>query len=201
MEFEQFVAEVSDPLLRSAYLMVWDLPEAEDLVQEALERVARLWPRVRSMRHPRAYARTVLVHLVIDGTTRRARRRAELGAAREDETGDRQDLASGDRTDQVDDHVGLTRALARLPLRQRAVLVLRFWDDLTEAEVARVLGMPVGTVKSATSRALAALRREVASTGSAAGPTDDSVTASDRFDGPTPDSDTRSPRRKEYRCE
>jgi RNA polymerase sigma-70 factor (sigma-E family) len=158
-EFEHFVAESSDPLLRTAYLIVWDLSEAEDLVQECLLTVARRWPRVRRMQHPRAYARRVLVNLALDGRRRRARRQQELEAPpsawerRSDEDGT---LAGVEvRRDLVD-------ALATLPPRQRAVLVLRYFEDLTEAQVASVLGCSVGTVKSTASRGLARLQASMA---------------------------------------
>ena len=78
-EFDRFVAEAGDGLLRAAYLITWDLADAEDLVQECLFKVARRWPRVRRMEHPAAYARTVLVHLALDDGKQRSRRRAELG--------------------------------------------------------------------------------------------------------------------------
>jgi RNA polymerase sigma-70 factor (sigma-E family) len=158
-EFEQFVAESSDPLLRTAYLIVWDLSEAEDLVQECLLTVARRWPRVRRMQHPRAYARRVLVNLALDGRRRRARRRQELEAPpsawarRSDEDGAIAGVEA--RRDLVD-------ALATLPPRQRAVLVLRYFEDLTEAQVASVLGCSVGTVKSTASRGLARLQASMA---------------------------------------
>jgi len=78
-EFERFVADSADRLLRTGYLMSSDLPEAEDLVQETLLRVARRWHRVRSMEHPAAYARQVLINLAIDGAPGRARRHGEIG--------------------------------------------------------------------------------------------------------------------------
>ena len=77
-DFEQFVTASSDALLRTAYLVVWDPVEAEDLVQECLLAVARRWPRVRRMDHPHAYARRVLINLALDGAQRRTRRRQEL---------------------------------------------------------------------------------------------------------------------------
>ena len=77
-DFEQFVSASSDALLRTAYLVVWDAVEAEDLVQECLLAVARRWPRVRKMDHPHAYARRVLVNLALDGAQRRTRHRREL---------------------------------------------------------------------------------------------------------------------------
>src|SRR5690348_17833462 len=77
-EFDQFVAAHVDDLLRTAYLIVWDEGEAEDLVQECLLKVARRWPRVRRMEQPKAYARRIVVNLALDDARRRARRRHEL---------------------------------------------------------------------------------------------------------------------------
>jgi RNA polymerase sigma-70 factor (sigma-E family) len=155
-EFESFVADSTGPLLRTAFLMARDLAEAEDLVQETFLRVARHWPRVCVMNHPAAYARRVLVNLVIDGAERRFRRTGELdGALRALEQSDgraERDLAA------VDVHQELLTALAGLPARQRAVIVLRYWEDLPEAEVAVMLGCSAGTVKSTASRGLARLR-------------------------------------------
>ena len=149
------MAECSDPLLRTAYLIAWDLPEAEDLVQECLLTVARRWPRVRRMEHPRAYARRVLVNLALDDRRHRARRRQELaamGTAVEPGADEDRRIAGVEiRRDLVD-------ALATLPPRQRAVLVLRYFEDLPEAQVATVLGCSVGTVKSTASRGLARLQ-------------------------------------------
>ena len=80
-DFDQFVAAHVDDLLRTAYLIVWDEGEAEDLVQECLLKVARRWPRIRRMEQPRAYARRILVNLALDGARGRARRRSELEPA------------------------------------------------------------------------------------------------------------------------
>src|SRR5579863_1092110 len=79
-DFERFVAEATDDLLRTAYLVLWDLASAEDLVQECLFRVARRWPRVRTMEHPTAYARRIVVNLALDDAKHRHRRSAELHA-------------------------------------------------------------------------------------------------------------------------
>src|ERR1700728_421131 len=81
IDFERFVGETAEPLLRSAYLITWDFAEAEDLVQECLFKVARRWPRVRGMDQPRAYARRILVNLATDGARGRALRRGELEEA------------------------------------------------------------------------------------------------------------------------
>jgi len=80
-EFDQFVGDSVDGLLRTAYLIAWDFAAAEDLVQECLLRVARQWPRVRAMAYPTAYARQILVHLALDDGRRRTRHRDELAHA------------------------------------------------------------------------------------------------------------------------
>lgn len=156
-DFEQFVTASSDALLRTAYLVVWDAVEAEDLVQECLLAVARRWPRVRRMDHPHAYARRVLINLALDGAQRRTRRRQELVgdgaatlAALPDESSARRLHAVGVRAE-------LVHALGTLPPRQRAVLVLRYFEDLSEAQVAELLGCSLGTVKSTASRGLTRL--------------------------------------------
>jgi RNA polymerase sigma-70 factor (sigma-E family) len=156
-EFERFVAGQADELLRVGYLLVGDLAEAEDLVQECFLRVARRWPRVRGMDHPGAYARRILVNLALDGSKRRSRWRDEL-ASRD---GQRPEGYAGEvaASDAGVANSELTAALAALPPRQRAVLVLRYFEDLSEAQVAVVLDCSVGTVKSTASRALARLRQ------------------------------------------
>jgi RNA polymerase sigma-70 factor (sigma-E family) len=152
-QFERFVTETSDRLLRTAYLVVWDLGEAEDLVQDCLSKVARRWPRVRAMDQPYAYARRVLINLALDGAVRRSRRREEV--AIEYEPVDRRSEAD---LRQVEDAATLTPALGQLPPRQRAVLVLRYFEDLTEEQTAALLGCSVGTVKATTSHAFSKLR-------------------------------------------
>jgi RNA polymerase sigma-70 factor (sigma-E family) len=154
-EFERFAAVHADALLRNAYLMAGDSGEAEDLVQECLLRLARKWPRVRSMEHPGAYARRVLFNLILDGGRKRARRRTELV---EFETTDGHGGAD-ETTASLEARAELVQALGGLPGRQRAVLVLRYFADLPEAEVASILDCSLGTVKSSTSRGLERLRR------------------------------------------
>jgi RNA polymerase sigma-70 factor (sigma-E family) len=151
-DFDQFVAAHVDDLVRTAYLIVWDESEAEDLVQECLLKVARRWPRVRRMEHPRAYARRILVNQALDGAGRRARRRSEL------EPDASASAIAVDPLPGIDTRAELLQALGQLPARQRAVLVLRYFNDLTEAQVAEVLGCSPGTVKSSASRGLARLR-------------------------------------------
>jgi RNA polymerase sigma-70 factor (sigma-E family) len=152
-EFDQFVATHVDELLRTAFMIAWDEREAEDLVQECLFKVARRWPRVQRMDQPRAYARRILVNLAIDGGRARTRRRLELAPT----SGPREPTA--DPLGALADRAELLDALAQLPRRQRAVLVLRYFNDLSEAEAASVLGCSTGTVKSSASRGLARLRQ------------------------------------------
>jgi RNA polymerase sigma-70 factor (sigma-E family) len=151
-DFDQFVATHVDDLLRTAYLIVWDEGEAEDLVQECLLKVARRWPRIRRMEQPRAYARRVLVNLALDGARDRAQRRREL------EPEAPPSPIAADPLPALEARAELLQALGQLQERQRAVLVLRYFNDLTEAQVAEVLGCSPGTVKSSASRGLARLR-------------------------------------------
>jgi len=162
-EFDHFVTGSVDGLLRAAYLIAWDFDEAEDLVQECLFRIARRWPRVRRMEHPGAYARKVLVNVALDESRQRSRHRAELGrsGAHHDHHHDHEDATADRVLGVVEDNTDLTRALAELAPRQRATLVLRYFDDLSEAQAADVMGCSIGTVKSTTSRALQRLREIV----------------------------------------
>jgi RNA polymerase sigma-70 factor (sigma-E family) len=155
-DFDRFVADSTDGLLRTAYLIVWDLPEAEDLVQETLLKLAKRWPKVRRMDHPLAYARRILVNQALDGSTRRARAQAELAAAAPPE--------SATEPPDPGTHDDLIGALGTLPPRQRAVLVLRYFLDLPETEVAAALKCSLGTVKSTASRGLARLEQTLRQT-------------------------------------
>jgi RNA polymerase sigma-70 factor (sigma-E family) len=156
-QFEDFVAGSTNDLVRTGYLLTWDLGETEDLVQETFIRIARRWDRVRRMDHPKAYARRILVNLVIDGADKRSRRRAELEI---DEGGHAEpvDLAAAEPLLRIEHMSELREALRSLPRQQRAVLVLRFFEDLSEPQVAELLGCSVGTVKKATWRAVGRLR-------------------------------------------
>jgi RNA polymerase sigma-70 factor (sigma-E family) len=155
-DFENFVAHNTDALIRTAYLIVWDLPEAEDLVQETLLKVAGRGHRVRRMKHPVAYARRILVNLALRGADRRGLRRRELTGEAPPERGD--DSRDSGVIDTQDE---LMRALAALPPRQRTVLVLRYFLDIPEAEVAAAMKCSLGTVKSTASRGLARLEQTV----------------------------------------
>ena len=142
LDFDRFVAESTDVLLRTAYLVVWELHEAEDLVQETLFKVAKRWPKVSRMDHPAAYARRILLNLALQGRPRRSRRRAELSERGAGDPGDPAVPAP------LDTHDELHAALIALPPRQRAVLVLRYFLDLPEAEVAAALQCSLLVFKS-----------------------------------------------------
>src|ERR1700683_3260101 len=124
-DFERFVTDSTGQRLRSAYRMTSDLAEAEDLVQETLLRVGRRWPKVRAMEHPGAYARRILVNLVIDGAGQRARHAGELAASASPGLPDRADIRAERDLRDVDTQDELLQALGTLPARQRAVLLLR----------------------------------------------------------------------------
>ena len=146
-EFAAFVRTATPSLSWTAFLLTGDRDTAADLVQEAFVRTYLAWRRVRHG-DATAYARRTLVNLNID----RWRRRTPIPA----EVVDRADRRTPERT--VDDRDQLVRMLAGLPGQQRRVLVLRYFSDLPEAEVAQILGISVGAVKSSASRGLANLR-------------------------------------------
>jgi RNA polymerase sigma-70 factor (sigma-E family) len=146
-EFTEWAAGCQRSLLRSAYLLTGDLHRAQDLVQEALVKVALRWSRLRDG-NPTAYARRIVVH---DNVSWWRRRRETPGVEPDDAVPD------GVSSDPVTALV-VRRALMRLTPAQRSVLVLRHFDDLSERETAEVLGVSVGTVKSQNAAALARLR-------------------------------------------
>jgi RNA polymerase sigma-70 factor (sigma-E family) len=146
-EFTAFVSAAGSRLRRTAFLMTGNWHEAEDLSQSALARLYVVWPRVR-VEGAEAYARKILVRTLVD-TRRRFWKR-------ERPTRDLPDVVVA--APSPEDRVDLAQALSLLPVGQRAVLVLRFWEDWSVEEVATVLAISTGTVKSRTSRGLEALR-------------------------------------------
>ena len=150
--FDAFVADRSTALLRTAYLLTGDRGYAEDLLQTALLRVFRHWSRAREA--PEAYARQVLVNLSRDRLRRMFRRPREIPLPADPE------LLRGTDSgiDRATERRAMVQALAELPVRQREVLVLRFFADLSVEQTATALGCATGTVKSYTFRALARLR-------------------------------------------
>lgn len=147
-EYEEYVAGRSAGLLRTAYLLTRDWALAEDLLQTALAKAWLAWRRIQGQPDP--YVRAVLVNTYASWWRRRWN--GETPTERLPEQ------PAADPHAAVDERDALWQALSRLPKRRRAVVVLRYFDDLPEAEVARVLGCTVGTVKSQASRALAQLR-------------------------------------------
>jgi RNA polymerase sigma-70 factor (sigma-E family) len=145
--FEAFVASTSTRLMRTAYLLCGDRGHAEDLVQATLLRTARRWHAARE--HPEAYARRVLVNLAKD-RWRTLRRRVDEVAVVTD--------VPVPQDDTVLERQHLLVAMRGLPAGQRAVLVLRYFDDLSVAETASALACSEGTVKSQTARALDRMR-------------------------------------------
>ena len=150
--FDLFMAERWPRLVRSAYLLTGDRHDAEDLAQAALVKIFSSWNRVRRADNVDAYVQRVLINC---NTTRFRKRRV-----RENPVGDVPDglhLVS-DHADEFGERSRFMKALAALSPRQRTVVVLRFYEDLTEAQTAAAMGCTVGTVKSQTAKALARLR-------------------------------------------
>lgn len=153
-EVRAFVAARGAALYRTAYLLVGDPYEAEDLTQSALVQVTGAWDRIRRRDAPEVYARRVLVNLAAR-RWRRLRTYADL-LARE-----RPPTTAPDPADAAVLRDAVTAAIRSLPIRMRAVIVLRYYDDLSEADTAAVLGVSIGTVKSQTSKALTHLRNRL----------------------------------------
>ncbi|GII04718.1 SigE family RNA polymerase sigma factor [Planobispora takensis] len=150
--FDEFLAARSTALLRTAILVCGaSQHDAEDLVQNALEKVYRHWSRIRHD-NPESYARRVVVNAAISAARRR-RVIQEITFARPPDT----PAASPD----VELREELVEELRRLPARMRAVLVLRYWEDLSENETAALMGCSAGTVKSQAARGLARIRERM----------------------------------------
>jgi len=145
-DFEDFVAARYGALLRTAYLLTGDHHDAEDLLQQSLVKAVGAWGRIHG--DPEPYVRTILVRQNVSRW--RGRRWRELTTDTPPDTPVVDDGA--------EDRVALHRALGALAPRQRAVIVLRYYEDLTEAQTAEALGISVGTVKSQTRDALRRLR-------------------------------------------
>ncbi|MGI8625367.1 MAG: SigE family RNA polymerase sigma factor [Geodermatophilaceae bacterium] len=147
--FDAFVLRRYAALARFGYVLTGNRASAEDLVQTALFRTYRRWERLEDQSDPLAYVRRAMVNAHISWT--------RLHSSREQLFADPPEGVAVDGGDL--DRVHMWRQLGTLPPRMRAVLVLRYYEDLSEIETARVLGCSVGTVKSQTHRGLARLRR------------------------------------------
>ncbi|HEX7355010.1 MAG TPA: SigE family RNA polymerase sigma factor [Mycobacteriales bacterium] len=148
--FEQYVASRGASLLRLATVLTGDPHGAQDLVQTALLKASGRWRRVSRLDHPDAYVRKIIVNRYV--SDRRRRSSTELVTAAVPERG------GVDMVDQLGVRDELRRVLATLAARQRAVLVLRYYADLGDAEIAALLGCGESTVRSQASRALATVR-------------------------------------------
>jgi RNA polymerase sigma-70 factor (sigma-E family) len=148
---QEFLAERGDHLLRTAMLLSGSRDAGEDLLQTALERMLRHWRTIDG--DPEGYLRRTIYNLATDGWRRKARWRASLALLRGVEDG-----IVPDRSLQVEQRDELVRLLLRLPPAQRAAIVLRYWEDMSEAEAAEVLGCSASTVSSAIARGLRRLR-------------------------------------------
>ena len=149
----EFLAGRLDALSRLAYLLTGDHHAAEDLLQNALVIIAARWQRVAGADDPTAYVRRILYHEHVSSWRRNRHLRAEYSTAEVPDRGRVRDMSSD-----VVRRVVLERALAKLTPRQRAVIVARFYEDLTEVDAAAALGCSVGTIKSQTHHALGRLR-------------------------------------------
>lgn len=150
-EFADFVAARSTALHRAAYLMVGDVGLTQDLVQEALTKTYVAWPRLRDKSRAEAYARKAITTTAISWY----RRKSWHGERSTEAPPER---ASGGHDDDVTRSHWVWQSLMQLPVRQRAAVVLRYYEDLTEAQTAEAMGCAVGTVKSQVSAGLAKLR-------------------------------------------
>lgn len=151
-QFHEYVLSRRKVLLHEAFLMVGDVHTAEDLVQSALAKVYVSWRRVVAADSPDAYVRRILINTNVSRLRRRRVREVLTGLPPE----------FADRNPDHAARLDLVRALVALPKRQRAAVVLRYWADLPEAEVAQIMGCSVGNVRSQAFRGLEKLRNQPA---------------------------------------
>jgi RNA polymerase sigma-70 factor (sigma-E family) len=166
-QFREFVAARSRSLLHTAYLLTGDWEQGRDLVQTALASTARRWSRLRDREQPETYVRRAIYHAQVD-------RFRLLSWGRETVTDSLPDQPSGQGADWADSVVqrqDIMAALRRLPKRQRAVIVLRYFEDRPDNEIAEILGVAPGTVRSQTHKALVSLRTTLAEAGASASST------------------------------
>jgi len=153
LEFSEWMAARQGALVRTAYLLTGSQHAADDLVQTTLTKLYLAWDRISDRQHIDAYARRALVN-EHRSTWRRTSRRLEVLSDTPPEAGHEPAAYDGERE-------AVWHFVQTLPPRQRAVIVLRYYEDLSEAEIADLLGISTGTVKSQSSRALASLRGRV----------------------------------------
>jgi RNA polymerase sigma-70 factor (sigma-E family) len=151
-EFREFMRDRASLLHQSAYLLCGDWHLAHDLVQDTLVKAYQHWPRVRQADRPDAYVRRILLN---EARGRWRRRERVIPVSRFPEG---REPVAPDAADEIARRAGLLQALLGLPLRQRATVILRYLEGMSERETAAVLGCSEGTVKSQSARALSALR-------------------------------------------
>jgi RNA polymerase sigma-70 factor (sigma-E family) len=151
-EFREFMRDRASLLHQSAYLLCGDWHLAHDLVQDTLVKAYQHWPRVRQADRPDAYVRRILLN---EARGRWRRRERTIPVSR---FPDGREPVAPDAADEIARRAGLLQALLVLPLRQRATVILRYLEGMSERETAAVLGCSEGTVKSQSARALGALR-------------------------------------------
>jgi RNA polymerase sigma-70 factor (sigma-E family) len=155
-EFAEFAAARASALIRVAYVLTGNQHAAEDLLQTALTKAAAHWGRIHTA--PEAYVRQIMYREQVSSWRRRARHREAIMAEVPEQAAAVPDLSAETR-------LSLQQALRALPPGKRAVLVLRYFEDLPEAQVASILGCSVGTVRSQTYKALTQLKAALAAAG------------------------------------
>ena len=160
-EFREFMRDRASLLHQTAYLLCGDWHLAHDLVQDTLVKAYQHWPRVRQADRPDAYVRRILLN---EARGRWRRRERVIPVSRFPEG---REPVAPDAADEIARRAGLLQALLVLPLRQRATVILRYLEGMSERETAAVLGCSEGTVKSQSARALGTLRSSLDRTGSA----------------------------------
>lgn len=154
LSFEEFVASAGPGIRRLAYLLCGDVHRAEDLTQTALAKVYRHWSRVGVMEHPTAYVNRVLVR---EATSWR-RRKASTEVVTDDLTRWDSESQHPDHADAIAEADAMWQLLATLPPKQRAVLVLRYYQDMSDEQIAETVACSPSTVRSNAARAFATLR-------------------------------------------
>lgn len=154
-EFVEFVEGAEAALRRTAFLVSGDRHRADDIVQDALYKLYLAWPKVRRVGNPFAYARRMVVNAAYDGKRRPWRREVTIADVPEQAGSDDFAIGHADRDEVLE-------ALRSLGPRQRACVVLRYYEDLSVEQTADILGCSTGTVKSQAARALTTLRQAIA---------------------------------------
>jgi RNA polymerase sigma-70 factor (sigma-E family) len=167
--FSEFVEARSASLFRTAYLMVGDHQLAQDLLQEALVKTLMAWPRLHDRANLEPYTRRIIVTTSISWRRRRSFHERPSDTLPE--------AVGTDPVDGIVTHDAVVAALLTVPPRQRAAIVLRYYQDLTEAQTAEVLGCSVGAVKSQVAAGLKRLRESLGSDFQVSAPTERETTA------------------------